>query len=167
MKTISITAVAALLTATSAVAMDLDRYRTIVGETIKGTESESVDVAHLIDLQEQLVSMGVQGAREYGVEAPEQAQLMNFVADHAGDMATMSLDEIEAAWHEGEALQEIGVSIDDLDHFGRAVSHIDAIVHPSTAIIALRDYGESGDRVHLLQVRDELSEVVEHLGHIN
>lgn len=164
-KTISV-ALVATLTCHGALAMETDRFRSIVADTITQVESGTVDADALIELQEQLVAIGVDGAREYAAASPENAQLMTFVADSATDMVAMDLNSIEAAWHDGEALEEIGVSIDDLDHFGAAISHMDAVVHPATAIIALREYKASGDKGYLLQVKDELSEVVEHLSHL-
>lgn len=156
----------ATLSCHSALAMNVDKFRSIVADTITQIESGTVDADALISMQEQLVSIAVEGAREFAVASPENAQLMTFVADHADDMVAMDLDQIETAWHDGEALTEIGVNIDDLDHFGAGISHMDAIVHPATAIIALREYKATGDKMYLLQVKDELSEVVEHLVHV-
>ncbi|WP_425100960.1 hypothetical protein [Tropicibacter sp. S64] len=152
---------------TGASALDASKYQSLVAQTIAGLSADTVDVAQLMAFQQDLVDMGVEGARAYAVEAPEHAELMNFVADHAPEMIAMSLDAIEYAWHDGEALEEIGVSPDDLDHFGPVVSHMDAIIHPATAMIALREFEATGNRAHLVQVKDELSEVVAHLSHLN
>jgi len=152
--------------ATGAMAFDKARYKTIVGETISTINSGDVDVAHLISLQETLVDIGVTGARDFGASNADHAALMTLVADSAPAMSKMTLDEIEAAWHEGAALAAVGVDFDNLDHFGPAVSHMDAVIHPATAIIALRAYQASGDESHLHQVIDELSEVVEHISHL-
>lgn len=45
-------------------------------------------------------------------------------------------------------------------------SLMDTIVHPATAIIALRDYKKSKDKALLQQVHDELEEVVHHVERI-
>ncbi|MFZ7091077.1 hypothetical protein [Primorskyibacter sp. 2E233] len=155
------------MSAHTAHALDAGRYKTLVAETISGISSNDVDVVRMIDLQQQLIAMGVQGARAFAVDSPADATLMNFVADQADAMQQMTLDEIEAAWHDGEALEEIGLAMDALDHFGAQISHMDAIVHPATAIIALREYQATGKKSYLVQVKDELSEVVEHIGHLN
>ena len=167
-KTCGLFAAAALSAAFghAAFAMQTAEFKAIVTDTIAQIESGDVDVARLIGLQEQLIAIGVAGAREYAATSPGDALVMNFVADSADRMVAMDLDGIEEAWHEGAALNEIGVDIESLDHFGPVISHMDAIVHPATAILALREYGSTGDRAYLLQVRDELSEVVEHLTHI-
>lgn len=168
MKRLTAAVVAASVTAaTAAPAMDTDRFRAIVAETIGMIGEDPVDLPRAIALQRELIGIGVEGARAFGAESPEDAALMTLVADNAEAMTAMSLDEIEEAWHDGAALSEIGLDFDSLDHFGPAVSHMDAVVHPATAIIALHAFEETGDRSYLLQVRDELSEVVEHIGHLD
>ncbi|MDV7143870.1 hypothetical protein R3X27_14380 [Tropicimonas sp. TH_r6] len=118
-------------------------------------------------MQEELVQIGVDGAREHASEAPEDAKVLNFVADSAYETMALDLDGIEAAWHDGEAFEEIGVDIEMYDHFSPVVGHVDAVVHPATAIIALGDDKETGDKMFLIQVKDELAEVFEHLAHID
>ena len=151
----------------SAVAMETDRFRSIVADTVSQLESGQVDADALISLQEELVRIGVDGAREHASEVPDDATVLNHVADSAVAMKGMDLDGIEAAWHDGEAFEAIGINIDDYDHFSPVLGHVDAIVHPATAIIALRDYKETGEKMYLLQVKDELAEVIEHLAHID
>ncbi len=146
--------------------MNTDRYKAIVSQTIAQVDSGNVNVAELVAMQEELIAIGVDGARQYATESTEHATLMNYVADNADAMVAMDLDTIEEQWHDGEALSEIGIDVDSLDHFGAAISHMDAVLHPATAIIALREYEASGDKDYLQQVKDELSEVVEHLSHI-
>lgn len=155
-----------VLTASGSHALDADRYKEIVAQTISGLGDETVDVAMLKSFQEELIAIGIGGARDFAVSSPDDAELMTFVADSAPAMTAMSLDDIEMAWHDGEALSEIGVSVDDLDHFGKQISYMDAIIHPATALIALREYEATGDRSYLLQVKDELAEVVEHISHL-
>lgn len=168
MKILPIAAASALVGLTgSCFAMNVDRYTSIVGKTIAQVDSGTVDVDQLIGLQQELIAIGVEGAREFGDAAPEHAAMMNFVAESAPNMVSMNLDEIEEQWHDGLALAEIGVDFDALDHFGPAISHMDAVLHPATAIIALREYRTTGDAAYLEQVKDELSEVVEHLAHIS
>lgn len=157
----------ALSAATGTQALEVDTYQALIAETISGLGAETVDVAHLKALQEQLIALGVAGARDYAAASPADAPLMTFVVDRSSDMTAMSLADIEQAWHDGAALAEIGISMDELDHFGPQIGHMDAIIHPATALIALREYEATGDRVHLAQVKDELAEVVEHLAHLN
>jgi len=158
-------AVASLFT-TSASAFETDRYRELVGMTVVMIDGGTIDLDTLTQYQEELIAIGVRGAREYAAATPDDAALMNFVADSADAMKGMSLDGIEAAWHEGEALNEIGIDFHSLDHFGKAVSHMDTVVHPATAYIALREYRAHPNPDFLDQIRDELSEVLAHVSHL-
>lgn len=159
-------AFAATVLCHGAFAMDTVRFRSIVADTIAQIDGGEVDADTLIKMQQELVAIGVEGAREFAAATPEHARLMNYLVEQADEMVQMDLDGIEMAWHDGEALADIGIDIDALDHFGPAIGHMDAVVHPATAIIALREYSASGDGIYLAQVKDELSEVIEHLSHI-
>lgn len=167
MKSVPLALCAVLLSATTASAIDKQQYKKIVAETVSAIESGSVDVDAMIANQERLVQLGVEGAREYGAMHGSSAALMNFVADRAPAMMAMTLDEIEAQWHEGAALNEIGLDFRAIDHFGPEIGLMDSIVHPATALIALNAYRDDGSESHLDQVVDELFEVVEHLEHID
>jgi hypothetical protein len=159
--------IALSLAATHAIAFEADEYRSLVAETVITINQGDVDVSHLISIQETLVQLGVDGVSEFGANNPEYSEIMAFVASRAQSMSQMTLDEVEDAWHEGAAFAEIGVDFHDLDHFGPAVSQMDTVIHPATAIIALREYQATGDDGYLDQVIDELTEVVEHLAMIN
>ena len=152
----------------TASAMDKAGFKEMAKDTIRQALSGSIsDIDGLIAQQEKLVAIGVQGCREYAKASPKDAKLMNFVADNAEKMKAMTLDEIEAAWHDGEALKEIGLDFDSIEHFGAALSHMDTVVHPATTYIALKKYKETKDEDLLEQVKDELSEVLEHLTHVD
>ncbi len=151
----------------SAFAMETDKFRSIVADTVSQLAAGNVDADALIAMQVELEKIGVDGAREHAMEVPEDAQVLRYVADSADEMMALSLDGIEAAWHDGEAFEAIGIDIEDYDHFSPVVGHVDAVVHPATAIIALREYKKTEDKMYLLQVKDELAEVVEHLAHID
>lgn len=160
-------AVFALASAASAQAFSVSAYKglaqTAVQEAIDG---EVGDVAALYDVLDQLISMGVDGARARAGTDPQSAEILNFTADHAEEMKAMDLDTVEEAWHDYGAYEEAGIDADAFDHFGPVISHMDAIIHPATAWIALKAYEQDGDSDHLEQIVDELSEVLEHLSHL-
>jgi len=150
-----------------ALAMDVVGYKKIANATIKEALSGSVaDIDKLIADQKKLVKIGVQGCRDYAKKDPKHAKLMNLVADNADKMMAMDLDEIEEAWHEGGVPTNSGIDFEAIDHFSPALSHMDTVVHPATSYIALVEYKKTKDGDLLEQVKDELSEVLEHLGHI-
>ncbi len=156
-----------VLSAGTASGFETERYKSIVGQTISAINSGNFEVQELIDLQDSLIAIGVQGVRDFGASNPKHAELMALVENSVGEMKEMSLDEIEAAWHEGEALSAIGLNFDEIDYFGPAVSYMDTVVHAATALVALREYAATQDDVYLDQVVDELSEVVEHVENLN
>ena len=159
--------VLAVLISLPAFAMDVSGYKKIAKATIKEALSGSVkDIDKLIADQKKLVKMGVEGCNEYAKKDPKYAKLMKLVVSNADKMMAMDLDEIEEAWHEGGVLEENGIDFESIDHFSPALSHMDTVVHPATSYIALKEYKLSNDGELLEQVKDELSEVLEHIGHI-
>ncbi len=147
--------------------MDTGTYKKIANSTIQTVLSGSVsNVDALIADQEKLIAIGIAGCKEYAKQDPKHAKLMKLVVDNADNMKAMTLDEIEPAWHDGEFVNESGIDFDAIDHFSPALSHMDSVLHPATAIIALRDYKGSGDADLLEQVKDELSEVLKHIEHV-
>lgn len=159
--------VLAVLISLPAFAMDVSGYKKIANATIKEVLSGSVkDIDKLIADQKKLVAIGVAGCKEYAKTDPKNAKLMKLVISNADKMMAMGLDEIEEAWHEGGVLAENGIDFEAIDHFSPALSHMDTVVHPATSYIALMEYKKSNDADLLEQVKDELSEVLEHVGHI-
>jgi hypothetical protein len=171
MKKISVSLVLALILAafisTQAFAMDVAGYKLIANATIKEALSGSVkNIDKLIADQKKLVEIGVAGCKEYAQKVPKDAKIMKLVISNANKMMAMTLEEIEPAWHEGGVLGENGIDFDAIDHFSPALSHMDTVVHPATTYIALKEYKKSKDGDLLEQVKDELSEVLEHLDHV-
>ena len=54
----------------------------------------------------------------------------------------------------------------EYDHFAEVMCHYDTVVHPATAIIALKEYKKTNNEEYVEQVKDELAEVVQHLKHL-
>ena len=155
--------------ATGAYAMDVATFKKLAKDTIRQAMSGSIkDIDKLIAQQEKLFDIGVQGCREYAATAknPKDVKIMNLVIKNADKMKAMTLDEIEGAWHEGGVLNKNGIDFDTTDHMGAAISHMDTVVHPATTYIALKEYKKTKDRDLLDQVKDELSEVLEHIENV-
>ncbi len=160
-------ALALVVAAGPAQAFDKSAYKDLATQTVRKAISGNINnVDALIKKQEELIQLGVKGCRQYAKNSDKHTKLMNLVADHASDMKKMSLDEIESAWHEGGFLKENGIKYEDLDHFGKAVSLMDAVVHPATTYILLNKYKKTGNAALLDQVKGELTEVLDHMKHI-
>ena len=149
---------------------DMEGYTKIAKNTIKRVIKQDIDVdAMLVDMKK-LVEIGVAGCKEHMGEAetPEvEKKLMKLCIDNAEKMSAMSLEEIEAQWHDGEAITKAGLDVKGFDHFGEAMCHADGVIHPATAIICLNAYKKDQKQEHLDQVKDELSEVVSHFKHLS
>ena len=114
--------------------------------------------------------MGIDGCNEHMGEAETPAnekKIMQITIDNGNRMSKLSLDEVEAQWHEGGALKKEGINIDGFDHFDEVMCHYDAVVHPATCIICLNEYKKSKSEDLLEQVKDELKEVIQHLKHLD
>ena len=131
------------------------------------------DTSGMQENLQELVEMGVAGCLEHQGEAEtpaKEVELMQLTIDNAGGMSQLTLDDVEAQWHEGGTPKAKGIDIDAFDHFDEVMCHLDAVVHPATCIICLREYNATDDADRkdelMAQIKDELKEVVEHLKHL-
>ena len=118
---------------------------------------------------DKLLTLGIAGCEEHmgEKETPAiEAKIMRYTIDNAKSMAALSLENIESQWHEGGFLKSKGIDIESYDHFAEVMCHYDAVVHPATAIICLKEYQKSKNEELLEQVKAELAEVKEHLKHL-
>lgn len=156
------------LVTSGAQAMDIAGFKKVATEIVQEAASGNVsDIDALIAKNEVLVQIGIVGCKEYRTQAPEHAKLMTMVLDNVENMRNMTLEEIESAWHEGEYMSANGLDFDSIDHFGAALSHMDAVLHPITAILALKEYKETRDSDLIDQVKDEIGEVLKHIEHVD
>jgi len=148
-------------------AIDAISFNKIANDTIKQMNSGVVgDIDALIAMQEQLMILGVEGGVEHLQESPKDARALMLVIDNAEAMKSLSLDEIEDLWHGGNYLKGKGVDLDGIDHFGPTNSLMDAVIHPATSYLLLKQYKETGDSTLLARVTGELLEVIEHIKHV-
>ncbi len=157
-----LSATAATLFATPALALDVERFESFVGKTITAIESGNVDVEQLYRYQDELIGIGISGARGFAAAHADHAAAMDFVANSAQRMKALNLVEIETEWHEGGALEATDIDLDALYDDDEATTYMEAVIHPATAYIAVRAYAVTGDEDYLEQVRDELEEIVDH-----
>ena len=147
--------------------MDVEKYKMIATEVIRESmKGASANTEKMISQNEQLIEMGIAGSRTFAASNAKHSKLLTLTADNAAAMKAMSLDEIEEQWHEFGYLAKHGIDAESIEHFGPAISLMDTIVHPATAIIAIHSYQKESDSEYLDQVKAELSEVLEHIKHI-
>jgi hypothetical protein len=162
--------VAALATpVVAAQAMDTVAYKTQVEETIREVISGNFpSIDKTLARQDEIIKIGVEGAREFAVDKPEYAKLMQLTIANVDTMKKMELEQLEAQWGDGaEAFKAAGFDITKLSQFSAARSHADTIIHPTTSFVLLSLYKKTGDKALLEQAKSELVEVLEHLQHLN
>jgi len=151
-----------------ALAMDTDGYASLAKEVVRGVMSKPVaDIDGLIAKQEKLLQIGVTGCLDYAKEHPADSKFLQLVVDNAAAMQALTLEQIEDQWHDANFPISHGIDIDSYDHFGPVISLMDTVVHPATGIIALKEYKKTQNPELLTQVKEELSEVLEHIQHVN
>lgn len=152
----------------SAHALDVDTYLQLTGATIRQMDMGVVgDIDEMIAVQEELMVLGIEGGVDYLVSSPENGQPLNLVILNAEKMKNLTIDDIERLWHGGEFLRSKGIDPEKIDHFGPMMSLMDAVIHPATAYILLKEYKKTGNPELLQRVKAELMEVAEHVKHVN
>ncbi|MCK5340564.1 MAG: hypothetical protein KAJ60_05790 [Desulfobulbaceae bacterium] len=149
---------------------DVKAYTKISKKTIGKIITGNVDADKMQSDMEKLVAMGVEGCKEHMGEPETPAvekKLMQLTIDNADKMMNMPLADIERDFHEGGTAKAAGIPIDKFSHFDEVMCHYDAVVHPATAVICLKEYKKSQDDDLLEQIKAELEEVIKHLTHLD
>jgi hypothetical protein len=148
---------------------DSKGYDKIAKRNIGMILTGNVDADKMLSEMEKLLKFGVAGCEEHmgEPETPaEELKIMKHTIENVNKMTSLALDEIEEQWHEGEFLKAKGIDIGKYDHFAEVMCHYDAVVHPATVIICLRQYKKTNNEDFLEQAKNELAEVREHLKHL-
>jgi hypothetical protein len=150
-------------------AFDMNGYKTRLDAAITevGAKSLSDSKATLSQLDE-MVTLGVVGAKEYGAKQPRFAKLMDAVVADAPAMKNYTDAQIEDKWGEnGSGGDALGVPLKSLGQFDATRAAMELIIGPSHAYIFVKKW-ESAQRARWLeQARDELSELREHLKEVH
>lgn len=145
-------------------AMDFDGFKSLASLTVRQMNmGVAGDIDAMIAIQEELMVIGMQGGVQYLQMNPEGGVALQATILNAESMKALSLEQIEALWHEGQFLQARGIDTEHLDHFGAEVSLMDTIIHPATSYLALKQYKRTGDPDLLTRAKAELMEVLIHL----
>lgn len=155
--------------AAAAQAMDTVAYKTQVEETIREVISGNFpSIDKTLARQDELIKIGIAGAREFAEEKPEYAKLMQLTIGNVDAMKKLEPEQLEEQWGDGsEAFKAAGFDVTKLSQFSAARSHTDTIIHPTTSFVLLSLYKKTGDKALLEQAKSELVEVLEHLQHLN
>ena len=145
-------------------ASDKAQFEKLANNAIKSVVSGSVNADALMKDMETLVSLGKKFCKANA--KGKGTKYMNLVLSHADNMKKLSLEQIEEEWHDGGMAKANGINLEQFGHFDAVSSAADAVIHPATCYIVLKNYKANGDKDGLDQIKDELSEVLEHLKHL-
>jgi len=155
------------LCSTPTYAIDAKTFINLANNTIHEANGGFIaNINQVIKTQDKMIKLGIEGSLAYIKEHPEHKKFLTLVIDNADNMKRMTLDEIEAQWHEGKYLKEHGFDIHKMEHFGELFSLMDSILHPATAHICFTQYKKTKNADLLARASAELIEVVEHVSHI-
>ena len=155
------------LTIAAAIAGDWHHFEKMANQTIKAVQKgHPKDIDQLIHLQERLMEIGISACKNRARTNPDDAKMFQLVVNNAESMKFLSLSEIKQQWHAKRFLLSHGIAVEKLHQNSTTGSLLDAVVHPATAYIALREYRRTGDSSLLQQVDQELSEAVFQLSYL-
>ena len=150
-------------------AFDVAGFKSRLDATLAEVSAKSLSnsKATLARLDE-MVALGIAGAREYAAKQPRFAKLMDALVADAATMKSYTDAEIEDKWGEkGTAGDAVGVPLKSLGQFDATRAAMELIIGPSHAYIFIKKW-ESAQRARWLeQARDELTELQEHLKEVH
>lgn len=142
--------------AASAHAFDAEQYIETADTIIKTAKRGKVkDVDKLIDMERELIRLGVEGCLEHAEKNPTDLKLMQLVVLNSQRMRKLSLDDLQKDWIEGVYPTSHGVAIDKLGPKDPAQQFLDMVVRPAAAIIALQNFKKSKNAAMLQRVQEE------------
>jgi hypothetical protein len=137
------------------------RLETTKAETVTKTLTDSKATLARLD---EMIKIGVVGAKEYADKQPAFAKLMAAVIADADPMKGLSDAEIEAKWGEqGTGGDALGIPLKSLGQFDDTRTAVELIVSPAHAYIYVKKWESAQKARWLDQARDELNELSEHL----
>jgi hypothetical protein len=114
-----------------------------------------------------MIKIGMTGAKEFGDRQPKYAKLMAAVIADAETMKSLTDAEIEAKWGEqGTGGDVAGIPLKSLGQFDDTRAAMELIVGPAHASILVKKWETAQKARWLDQARDELTELGEHLKHV-
>lgn len=128
---------------------------------IKAVVEDKVDADKMMANMDKLLMIAVNECKELA-EHGKGVKYMNLIVANAEKMKTMTLDEIEEAWHDGEILKANGINLDDFGHYSPIINAGSAAVHAATSYIIFKEYKKTGDKESLDAIKDELGHILEH-----
>lgn len=152
----------------SNIAANKARYEAITKEVIQAVVSENTnDIQALTNKLEEATNIGLQLAQDVSAANPDGKPLLDFLSANVNKIKAENLTAIESNWHHGGAFKAAGIKHDEFDHYGSVIGAKDAVIHPLTALIALKEYQKTQNKDLLATAQAELEEILGQLQYIN
>ena len=158
-------ALAISLASTGAMAFDMAGFKTRLDATKAEVAAKTLaDSKATLGRLDEMIKIGVAGAKEYSDKQPKFAKLMAAVIADADAMKGYTDAEIESKWGEqGTAGDAVGIPLKSLGQFDETRAAIELIVSPAHTYIFVKKWETAQKPRWLDQARDELTELSEHL----
>jgi hypothetical protein len=150
-------------------AFDRHQFEVLTLKNINVVTQDDVNPSAVTTDMLKLIEMGKQGCRahmENAATPQAEKEMMRLILAQADQLPTLTIDEIEEQYHDGEFMKKQGIDLEQFDHFSTVMGLYDTVIHPATVIILMREYEKNGDKGVLVQASDELKEIFEHLKYI-
>jgi hypothetical protein len=150
---------------TGAWAFDLPGFKTLLEATKTEAAAKTLaDSKATLARLDEMVKIGIVGAKEYADRQPKFAKLMATVIADADAMKGFTDAELEAKWGEqGTGGDAVGIPLKSLGQFDDTRAAMELIISPSHAYIFVKKWETAQKARWLDQARDELNELTEHL----
>ena len=117
---------------------------------------------------DEMVAIGIVGAKEYGAHHPKSAKLMDAVIADAQAMKGFTDVEMEEKWGEkGTGGNAVGVPLKSLADFGEERAYMELVIGPAHQYIFVKKWETAKKARWLEQARDEAVELLKHLEGVN
>jgi len=145
-------------------------FQKICKEIIDLVTDTKVDQAHILKKSDELMALGVDIAKDMSTHEPQCKPILDVFIQDSQEMKTLSMEDMETLYHDGEIFEKKGMKIDpDDDQYEECIEASHFIVHPATVPILLNAYNKDKDQIHLDKIKAELvtlyNHINEHGGH--
>jgi hypothetical protein len=113
---------------------------------------------------DEMIAIGIVGAKEYGAQHPKYTKLMDTAVADSQAMKRMTDVQLEDKWGEqGTGGDAVGVPLKSLADFGQQRAYLELVVGPAHQYIFVQKWETAKKPRWLEQARNEAVELLKHL----
>jgi len=146
-------------------AFDLNGFKARAEATLAELNAKRLEDSNLtLARLNEMLAIGVVGMREYGVNHPKYAKLMDAAIANVQAMKQMTDVQIEEKWGEtGTGGDDAGVPLKSLGENSEQRAYLELVVGPATQYIFIKKWQSTKRAKWLEEARDEAVELLKHL----